>query len=269
MKQKLFTLLMMLALVVIASGAWAQTSTTPRVGGSYSYSISGMDAAPAGGRYFEIYLTDNTGTAVAGGVTYVSGTSGTLPGTDLATAQVIPESATQVNFIATFSSSLTVGDTYRLYFKVYNDAAHSECSNWMFMNVVPAANNINATVTVASTSVCPATTEPTVEKTDALDATMDLTFTITRTNGNTTSDWSYVVGATTYNVAGGSDTDTRTVTHTITPGASGSETLTVSNITEYIGTTTTVSISKDITASETITVREAPSFGATPSFVGN
>ena len=42
MKKQLFTFVMMLALVIVGGSAMAQTKTTPYIGGTYSYTLSGL-----------------------------------------------------------------------------------------------------------------------------------------------------------------------------------------------------------------------------------
>ena len=49
MKQRIFTLLMLLALVFVAGSAFAQTSLTPYQGGKYSYTVSNISVTTATG----------------------------------------------------------------------------------------------------------------------------------------------------------------------------------------------------------------------------
>ncbi|HNZ72022.1 MAG TPA: hypothetical protein PKJ43_05330, partial [Prolixibacteraceae bacterium] len=47
MKQKIFTLVLMLAMVFVASSAWAQNDANVTPGGTYSYSLSGITSVYA------------------------------------------------------------------------------------------------------------------------------------------------------------------------------------------------------------------------------
>ena len=56
MKKLLFSFVMMIALVIVAGNAMAQTSVAPYIGETYSYTISGLDQVTSD-RTVKIYLT--------------------------------------------------------------------------------------------------------------------------------------------------------------------------------------------------------------------
>jgi len=89
MKKQLFTFVMMLALVIVAGTAMAQTNTTPYIGGTYSYTLSGLKV-----------ISDGTAT-----VSY-SGLGVTLPTTNPIT---VTTTTTSITFNLTYTDAATSG----------------------------------------------------------------------------------------------------------------------------------------------------------------
>ena len=199
MKKLLFSFVMMIALVIVTGTAMAQTSVTPYLGGTYSYTVSGLDQVSTA-RFVEVYITDaaNAKQALTGytanapttGLSLAAGTllySGALTGS--------PTPAT-IGFNIDFATSgLTAGTTYRLWVKIYNGtSAAGTCYNARFITIVPAVNNFNLVAAVTNASICQTITPDgslAVNTTASAAQSTVFTYTVTKTGGDNNDDWSF------------------------------------------------------------------------------
>ena len=299
MKRNVF-ILMTLVVFFTSKIVNAQTSTTPYLGDTYSYSVTGIDGA-ATTRTAQIYFTNSAapGTLITPGSTTFelssladNGGSITIPSPSSDMYEfTLSSGATQIDFNVDFGSGLTVDDTYRIWIKIF-DTNTSSCSNMMFLNVVPKTSALDFAISASVATVCPATTTPTTEQTDAVDNTTTITYTVTRTGGNDASNWSFdlsldddqglsetvTVSSTTnvnnsgstYTIEGGTSIATVTVEITNAPGTADADfDGAISNMTQYMGKSTVVNSTTDSNSSNnsaTTTLKRIPSIGG---FVGN
>jgi hypothetical protein len=204
MKKLFFSFVMMLALVIVAGTAMAQTSTTPYLDATYSYSISAI--SPASANAVEIYITsDAAGTSKIDPLTNVatpviqytlsSATGATLAISDAGYNGTL--SAGTVTFNLLFSSA--VGSTfasadgltpYYVWIKAYS-GDNTTCSNLKYLIVTPQQNNFDLAIT-ASADVCQKVITPTAENImGSVGQYTEFTYTVNRTGGNTTQLWSF------------------------------------------------------------------------------
>ena len=290
----------------------AQTSVTPYRGAKYNYTITGIDAGSTT-RLVKIYYTTDAApgtkiiseTATSITVSNVSCTPANTPSVVFSTPDetiVLPIGTTAFSFDAAFGATVATAAS-RIWVEVYNDALGTACSNSMYLNVTPVANNLDFSILAANgtnlDTKCPATTTPTTEKTDAVNNTTTIVYTVARVNGNNSYDWSFKLGmvpntfgpgsenvTVVYTVGSGSivsgsgfggdilvrgtNTVTATITVTNNPGVADTNFVgTLSAMAQYVNQTSVVNSNADLTVgnnSATTTLKEVPSIGG---FTGN
>ena len=299
---------MVLALVIVAGSAMAQTSVTPYAGSKYSYTVGGIDAGSTT-RKARIYYTTDASPATQikiGDAASISfGTTTTNPGTTANATGVaagdawditLPVGATSLTFEATYGTGVALAAS-RIWIEVYNDAAGIACNNTMFLNVTPVANTLDFIITAAFPTQCPTTTTPTNQQTDAVNNTTNIVYTVSRVDGNDNYDWSfklamlpltfgpaaenvtvaYTVAAGTVVGSGygadilvnGANSVTVTITVTNNPGIADQNFVgTLSSMTQYVNHTSVVNSIHDDSANNTATT----TLNEVPSigtFIGN
>lgn len=197
MKKQFFSIVLMLALVIVAGSVMAQSSTEPYLGATYSYRVTGIDGA-TNLRPAKIHFTTSADAAVTPGATTfllptISDNNGAI------TASLVGDNytfnlssgATTLNFDITYGTAagLTVDATYKIWIEI-EDSPTSACTNMMYLNVVPKTNNLDFAITSISEK-CPDTTVPNSQQTDAVNDNSTIEYTITRDAGNTAYDWSF------------------------------------------------------------------------------
>jgi len=194
MKKQFFSLVMMFALVIVASTVMAQTSVTPYAGGTYSYLMTGIDNV-ANARTARVFIdngTVNSTPDLAFGTTHIytvtSSTGTVTPGTNYFDIAV-PANTTALNFNVAYNSLFATG-AYQLYVVLYN-GAETTCYNFIYTNITVTANNFNL-VAAAPTVVC-----QTINNTPGVDTPASsgqntvFTYTVTKTGGDNNDDWSF------------------------------------------------------------------------------
>lgn len=302
MKKQLFSLVMMLALVIVAGSAMAQgTSITPFAGATYTYTVGGIDAGTTT-RLAQISFKEAGGSSKAiGDATSISiGTTTTNPGAAANTSGTLstpnwnitlPIGATSLTFNATFGASVALAES-QIWIEIFNDAAGTECSNSMYLTVTPVANNLDFSIIATLPETCPTPETPTAQKTDAVANQTIITYTVSRIDGTPNYNWSFELalnddmsltetvvvsaGGTitpasgVYTIPGSLNSATVTVTITNAPGTNDATYAgTISNMKQYIGATTTLNSSANkLTTNDTdnTILLEVPSIG---SFEGN
>jgi hypothetical protein len=165
MKQRIFTLVMMLALVIVAGSAMAQTKFAPYPGGTYSYGIP-IDIVNQSDATL-------TATGLTTGTSTISGISPSL--TNIAATE------TEITFNIAYSSNAT--GTCRIAFSITDEV--SGCSNNTYYDVTMAAlptYTLTIAQNVTGYSACQARTGAGQDSPDALgDDTEANTFTFTVT----------------------------------------------------------------------------------------
>jgi hypothetical protein len=193
---------MMLALVIVAGTAMAQTSVTPYAGSKYSYTVGGIDAGTTTRKARISYTTNaipGNQITIGLGTSITIGTTTTGPGTVANATGIaagdawditLPVGATSVTFEATYGTTVAL-EASRIWIEVFNDAAGTACKNTMYLDVVPVANILDFSITAAVPTQCPTTTTPTSQQTDAVDNTTSIVYTVARLDGNNSYDWSF------------------------------------------------------------------------------
>lgn len=172
MKKLFFSIVMMLALVIVAGSAMAQTNTTPYPGGKYSYTISGLKV-------------NTTGTATitpSSNLMVVSNPSVSL-------VAILP-TTTLLTFDVTYDPSMAVG-TQSITFELTDGAG---CKNNIRMDVIIAAKPTMAvSITSSQTSICQNLNLTPADRIAASVAasTNSFTFTVTPTLANVTTSYTY------------------------------------------------------------------------------
>jgi hypothetical protein len=201
MKQ-FFSIVMVLALVIVAGTAMAQTSVTPYAGSKYSYTVGGIDAGGSTRKARIYYTTDASPTTqiqIGDAASISFGTTTTEPGaaanaTGVAAGNAwditLPVGATSLTFEATYGTGVALAAS-RIWIEVYNDAAGIACNNTMFLNVTPVVNTLDFSITAAVLTQCPTFTIPTAQQTDAINNTTNIVYTVARIDGNNSYDWSF------------------------------------------------------------------------------
>ena len=192
MKKQFFSIVMVLALVIVAGTAMAQTSLTPYAGGTYSYSISGIDNV-ARARTARVFI-DNDGISqlpnLSVATKYVVASSLTVtPSTnyyDLA----LPSGTTAFDFSVAYNPAMATG-AYQLYVVVY-DGADTQCSNFMFRDITVTANNFDLAVATTFTTTCQTiNASPATNTLASTGSSTIFTYIITKTGGDNNDDWSF------------------------------------------------------------------------------
>jgi len=134
MKQKIFTLVMMLALVIVANSAFAAPDTTPYKGGNYPYTV-------------DISLLGSTGVHVADATfDYTPSTGVTVPGT-----RALTPDSTSINFRVGFG--LTSGNGILTVTITYVGAGG--CSNNIQLTITPQdPPTMNIAISTLNTGGC-------------------------------------------------------------------------------------------------------------------
>lgn len=299
---------MVLALVIVAGTAMAQTSVTPYRGAKYNYTIGGIDAGSTT-RLVKIYYTTDAapGTKIAAEsatsitVSNVVCTPSATPSITFATPDetfVLPIGTTSFSFDAAFGATVALAQS-RIWVEIYNDAAGTECHNTMYLNVTPVANTLDFRILASNATQCPTTTTPTSQQTDAVNNTTEIVYTITRIDGNNNYDWSFNLGmapgtfgpatetvTVAYSVGAGSIVSgsgfgaeikirgTNTVTATITvannPGVADQDFVgTLSSMTQYVNQTTVVNSNSDLTTANNTATTTLKEIPSIGTFSGN
>jgi len=194
MKKQLFSLVMMFVLVIVASTVMAQTSVTPYAGGTYSYSMTGIDNV-ANARTARVFVDNgatNSTPELAFGTTHIysvtSVTGAVTSGTNYFDIAV-PANTTALNFNVAYDPLFATG-AYQLYVVLYN-GAETTCYNFIYTNITVTANNFNL-VAAAPTVVCQTiNSAPGVDTPASSGQNTVFTYTVTKTGGDNNDDWSF------------------------------------------------------------------------------
>lgn len=194
MKKQFFSFLMVLALVVVAGTAMAQTSVTPYAGGTYSYTMSGIDNV-ANARTARVFVdngTINSTPDLSFGTTHiytVTSTTGTVTAGTNYFDIAVPANTTTLNFNVAYDASFATGN-YQLYVVLYN-GGETTCYNFIYTNITVTANNFNL-IAAAPTVVCQTiNASPSVDTPASSGQSTVFTYTITKTGGDVNDDWSF------------------------------------------------------------------------------
>lgn len=143
MKKQFFTFLMMIALVIVAGTAMAQTKKTPYRGGTYTYNLDGI-VVNTNGKAQINYV----GTAPTGWTFTVSNGTDFNPYTIGGDISIEAGAARTLSFKIAYSSTATDG---KIEVRVFN-GTETSCSNFIELSITPQAQPtmtyaINTTVT--------------------------------------------------------------------------------------------------------------------------
>jgi len=198
MKKLFFSIVMMIALVIVAGSAMAQTKTTPYPGGKYTYTISGLKV-----------ISNGTATITTSDVGMV-------------VSNIVDQSSTTIalNAILTTTTALTFDVTYdpgmatglqSITFELTDGVG---CKNNIHMDVTIAAKPTMAiAITSSQTSICQnLIASPANVIAASVGATNSFTFTATPTLTNVTTAYNY-----TYKLALPNALTTGLTDYTITP----------------------------------------------------
>lgn len=174
MKNLFFSFLMMLALVVVAGSAMAQTKTTPYKGGTYSYALGGIEVNTTGYAVITYSGSDAAIKNVEGSsIAYVADTK--MP--------VVSGSTFVLNFDIAYGDAAGLGTIT----VVVTDGAIDGCSNQITWSIVPAtAPTLDLVIsTTATTPYCQAVTgtENNVDAATGSENTIDYTINPTTAAG--------------------------------------------------------------------------------------
>lgn len=288
---------MMLALVIVAGSAMAQTSITPFQGAKYSYSIGGIDASSTLSRTARIYYTTDAlpGTPIAlGGTTSITVSNvGGLPSAPTGGSatgayydMTLVANTTAITFDITYGATVPTSPL-----RIWIEIIQGTCSNMKYLIVTPTANTLDYSIVASVSSLCTSTSTPTSPGIDAVNPTTTITYAVTRIGGTTGYNWSFdlalnddqSLNETVVVTTGGTVTNVGSV-YTVSGANSATVTVTVNNVagtnnaayvgtitsmTQYVGTTTAVNSSQDLTLgnnTSTTTLLEIPAIG---TFSGN
>ncbi len=193
MKKQFFSIVMVLALVIVAGTAMAQTSLTPYAGGTYSYTISGIDDV-ARTRTARVFI-DNGGIDATPSMTVaskyvVSSSSLTVTASANYYDVALPVNTTTFDFSVAYNALMATG-AYQLYVVVY-DGADTQCSNFMYRDITVTANNFDLAVATSFTTTCQTINpSPLTNIVASTGQSTIFTYTITKTGGDNTDDWSF------------------------------------------------------------------------------
>lgn len=187
MKQKIFTLVLMLAMVFVASSAWAQTAVTPYQGGTYTYTLSGIELNSAGtGR---IILNDNdnaltpdlaiTGNWSVPRAVDQDDASLTPTGNTNYYGITVADGTTSIEFDITYAATIPTGLHY-LYLELSQTVGG--CTNFIKMDITVAAIPTLSLAISGPADFCQAIqTATAVSNNTAASSGMSNTFTFTVT----------------------------------------------------------------------------------------
>jgi hypothetical protein len=291
MKQRIFTLMMMLALVIVTGSAFAQTSITPFQGATYSYTVSGIDASSSSARTARIYYTTNAAPGIPialGGASSITVSASSPTGTTTGNYHnmTLADGTTTITFDLTYGASVPTSQL-----RIWIEVIQGTCSNLKYLLVTPVTNTLDYSILASVASTCTSTTTPTSEGSDAVNATTTLTYTVNRIDGTPGYDWSFalalnddqsltesvvvttgtgtVTGTSPYRVSG---SNTVTVTVTVT-NVAGTNNATyaglISSMQQFVGTTAVVNSTADLVPgnnSANTILLEVPAIG---TFSGN
>lgn len=199
MKKQFFTFLMMIALVIVAGKAMAQTNSklTPAQGSKWTYTLGGMSSNNLDAVTFNVNESNTDFTAVIG-------TSSDVTIENASTA--IASGSASVDVTWNVSSG-----TYYLWVKVQDNAGvgPTNCSNYRFLEINPIANSFVVTVYGMGTDDNDAYTNLSANSDNLTDcsefvgADFDFNggnsdgssyvyFSVERTGGNASSTWSFI-----------------------------------------------------------------------------
>jgi hypothetical protein len=165
MKQRIFTIVMLFALVIFAGSANAQTKFTPYQGGTYTYNLP-----------YTLVNAGNVALTLTGGEMTV-GTTVPAGITNGGAAVALASGTGSVSVPITFA--LTASGTKRIAFVVTD--LTSNCSNNIFVNVVVATAPTLSFTIAASAFTCQGTNSSPANNTPASSGVTDNTFTYTIT----------------------------------------------------------------------------------------
>jgi hypothetical protein len=183
MKKIVFSLMILVALVVMAGSSMAQTNVTPYPGGTYSYTLSGIKTNSIGAAVIAITGADAT-------IKNVEGIAGDYTGGNIPT----PAAADfELNF--DISYGLLATGTRKITVTVTDGAASGGCSNFIELEVViNALPTLVLDIVASETDYCQ--NKNTAPLTDNTAATVgapvnEFTFTVTPTITDVTSAYTY------------------------------------------------------------------------------
>ena len=194
MKKLVFTFLTMVVFAFVANTTFAQTSTTPYLGATYTYSVA--DIEPGSANLVEVYISSDAAGAnavtVASDYEIITSTGATLTSTG-GQGYRGALSAANISFDILYPGTSTLatdGTTYYLWVKVYS-GDETTCSNFKYIEIEPAANDFDLAIT-AEADKCQAVAIPTSENVMASDGqTTTFEYTIVRTGGTSSQQWSF------------------------------------------------------------------------------
>lgn len=253
----------------LTSKVMAQTSTTPYVGGTYSYTVGDIDNV-TNARTARVFInTDGTGStpALAHASKYVvqnatDGDGNTLTITDTEANYfdvALLAGDTELNFDIEYNAAFTTG-AYDLYVQLFDGTAPTtDCFNYVFLDITVTANNFNLVIAAVDASKCQALGTGVTSGNPAADSgSTTFAYTVTRSGGVDTYDWAFDfdLNATTL-VYDGSTTTINNITAT-TPGT-GSVNITETSVGDYTMVVTNNEASDNVV---TITFTIATTAGA-------
>lgn len=201
MKKQFFSIVMMIALVIVAGTAMAQTKITPYPGGKYTYTISGLKVNTAG---TATITTSNAGMVVSN---IVDQTSASI------LLNAILPTTTALTFDVTYDPGMATG-LQSIMFELTDGAG---CKNNIHYNVTIAAKPTMAIAIISSeTSICQNLNGSPADNVNASvgATTNSFTFTVTPTLANVTTAYNY-----TYTLALPNAATTGLTSYLITPAS--------------------------------------------------
>lgn len=141
MKQKIFTLMMVVGLIALANTTFAQNEATVTAGGTYNYSLSGVKVQTAAGSTATVSYAEGSITATEfGGTPFING--GALPN----------NTSAALTFTIEFDDDALTGQAITV---TVVDGGTGKCSNSIQYTItVEPAPTIDLTASTTSTSKC-------------------------------------------------------------------------------------------------------------------
>jgi hypothetical protein len=178
MKQKIFTLVMMLALVFMAGRSFAAVNSTVTKGGTYPYAINGL------------VLTGTSGTVVAHAtISYETGTGATITPSSVA----LKPDSTDLHFSVAYDSALATSGTIRVVI-AYDGGG---CSNQITLGItVTKAPTIDLALTASEDQYCQTDTTTANNVAGSSGSTNTMTFTVSQDSLNNkpaSYSWGYKI----------------------------------------------------------------------------